>query len=105
MFVVLLKFSDNKGKASHFMEGHKEWIERGFDDGVFLLAGSLQPNLGGGIVAHNTSLPDLQSRVNNDPFVVENVVDAEILEITPSKADARLNFLLGLRPINEPTLG
>ena len=73
--------------------------------GVFLLAGSLQPNLGGGIVAHNTSLPDLQSRVNNDPFVVENVVDAEILEITPSKADVRLNFLLGLRSINEPTLG
>ena len=94
MFVVLLKFSDNKGKASQFMEGHKDWIKRGFDDGVFLLVGSLQPNSGGGIVAHNTSLPDLQSRVNNDPFVVESVVNAEILEITPSKADARLNFLL-----------
>lgn len=94
MFVVLLKFADNKGKASQFMEGHKEWIKRGFDDGVFLLVGSLQPNLGGGIVAHNTSLSDLQNRVNNDPFVAENVVKAEILEITPSKADARLNFLL-----------
>jgi uncharacterized protein YciI len=74
------------------MEGHKEWIERGFDDGVFLLAGSLQPNLGGGIVAHNTSLSDLQSRVNGDPFVAENVVSAEILEITPSRADERLTF-------------
>jgi len=105
MFVVLLKFSDNKSKATQIMEGHKEWIQRGFNDGVFLLTGSLQPNLGGGILAHNTSLPDLQSRVNNDPFVVENVVDAEILEITPSEADARLNFLLGSRPINEPTLG
>ena len=94
MFIVLLKFSDNKGKAGQFMDGHKEWIERGFDDGVFLLAGSLQPNLGGGIVAHNTSLPDLQSRVNTDPFVAERVVKAEILEITPSKADARLKFLL-----------
>ena len=94
MFIVLLKFSDNKGKASEFMEGHKEWIKRGFEDGVFLLVGSLQPNLGGGIVAHNTSLSDLQSRVNTDPFVAEKVVKAEILEITPSKADARLNFLL-----------
>ena len=94
MFIVLLKFSDNKGKASQFMEGHNEWIKRGFDDGVFLLVGSLQPNLGGGVVAHNTSLSDLQSRVNTDPFVAEKVVKAEILEITPSKADARLNFLL-----------
>ena len=95
MFVVLLKFSSNKGHASQFMEGHKEWIKRGFDDGVFLLVGNLQPQLGGGIVAHNTSLADLQSRLNDDPFVAKNVVSADILEIAPSKADARLQFLLG----------
>jgi uncharacterized protein YciI len=95
MFIVFLKFSDNKGQAGQFMEGHNEWIRRGFDDGVFLLVGSLQPNLGGGIVAHNTTLSDLQSRVNSDPFVAEKVVSAEILEITPAKADERLNFLLG----------
>ena len=94
MFIVLLEFSDNKDQASQLMEGHKEWIKRGFDDGVFLVVGSLQPNLGGGIVSHNTSLSDLQSRVNDDPFVAENVVSAEILEITPAKADERLNFLL-----------
>ncbi len=95
MFVVLLRFSDNKAKAGQFMEGHKEWIKRGFDDGVFLLAGSLQPNLGGGILAHNTSLADLEARVNADPFVVENVVKAEILEITPARAEERLKFLMG----------
>ncbi len=94
MFIVLLKFSDNKKQAPEFMQGHKNWIKQGFDDGVFLLVGSLQPNLGGSVVAHNTSLSDLQSRVNDDPFVLENVVSAEILEITPSDADDRLNFLL-----------
>jgi uncharacterized protein YciI len=95
MFIVSLKFSASKGRANQFMEGHKEWIKRGFDDGVFLLVGNLQPNLGGGIVAHNTSLSDLESRVNDDPFVAENVVTAEILEIAPSKTDERLKFLLG----------
>jgi uncharacterized protein YciI len=95
MFIVFLKFSANKSQASQFMDGHKEWIKRGLDDGVFLLVGSLQPNLGGGILAHNASLPDLQSRVNEDPFVAENVVSAEILEITPSMFDDRLKFLLG----------
>jgi len=95
MFIVLLKFSDNKSQAGQFMEGHNEWIKRGFDDGVFLLVGSLQPSLGGGIVAHNTSLSELQNRVNNDPFVTANIVSAEILEISPAKADERLTFLLG----------
>lgn len=95
MFIVLLKFSDNKDQAGQFMDGHNEWIKRGFDDGVFLLVGSLQPNLGGGLVAHNTTLSELQNRVNDDPFVAENVVSAEILEISPANADERLEFLLG----------
>lgn len=88
------RFSDNKGEAGRFMEGHNRWITRGFDDGVFLVVGSLQPDAGGGIVAHNTSLRDLQARVNDDPFVAEKVVSAEIFEKTLAKADDRLSFLL-----------
>jgi len=95
MFVVLLRFSGNKARAGQFMDGHKAWIRRGFDDGVFLLVGSLKPEQGGAVVAHNTSLAKLESRVNEDPFVAEQVVAAEILEIAPARADARLDFLLG----------
>lgn len=94
MFIVLLKFSGNKGQAGEYMEGHNEWIKRGFDDGVFLVVGSLQPSQGGGILAYNTTLTDLQARVNDDPFVANSVVSAEILEITPAKSDERLQFLV-----------
>jgi uncharacterized protein YciI len=94
MFIVFLRFSENKSQAGQFMEGHNSWVKQGIDDGVFLVVGSLQPNLGGGIIAYNTSLNDLQSRVNDDPFVAENVVTAEINEITPSITDERLSFLL-----------
>ena len=94
MFIVLLKFSSNKSKAGQFMDGHKAWLKRGFDDGVFLLAGSLEPGLGGGLVAHNTLLSELQRRVNDDPFVMEDVVKAEIYELDPGKADQRLQFLV-----------
>jgi len=95
MFIVFLRFSDNKSKAGEFMEGHNEWIKRGFDDGVFILAGSLQPNLGGSVIAHNESLSELQERVNSDPFVAGNIVSAEIIEIDPKKVDDRLDFLIG----------
>lgn len=94
MFIVLLKFSANKAQASRFMDGHKQWIKGGFDDGIFLLVGSLKSNLGGGIVAHNTSLPELQRRVDADPFVAQKIVEPEILELEPATADERLRFLL-----------
>ena len=95
MFIVLLRLSENKSKAGNFMEGHNQWIKQGFDDGVFLLVGSLQPNKGGAVVARNVSLHELQDRVSQDPFVQEGIVSAEILEIEPKKADDRLNFLIG----------
>lgn len=95
MFIVFLRFSTHRGEAGRLMPGHKAWIQQGFDEGVFLLAGSLQPQAGGAIVAHATSLEALQARVDKDPFVVEDVVRAEIVEVTPSAVDDRLGFLLG----------
>ena len=94
MFIVLLKFSENKAQAGQFMDGHNAWIKRGFDEGVFLVSGSLQPKAGGAVVAHNTTLTELEERVNGDPFVAENVVSAEIIEIAAARTDERLAFLL-----------
>lgn len=93
MFIVTLKFSDNKPRAGELMAGHKAWIQRGFDDGLFLLVGSLQPDQGGGVVAHNTTREALEAFVQEDPFVAEKVVIAEILEISPARMDKRLEFL------------
>lgn len=94
MFIVFLKFSENKANAGEFMEGHNAWLKKGFDDGAFLLAGSLQPKAGGGILAQAGSREEIEARVALDPFVAENVVSAEIHELTPAKADDRLSFLL-----------
>jgi uncharacterized protein YciI len=94
MFLVFLRFSERRDQAGAFMKGHNEWLQRGFDDGVFLVAGSLQPKRGGALIAHNTSLENLRTRVAEDPFVIEGVVEAEVLEVSPAKTDERLRFLL-----------
>lgn len=94
MFVVLLKFSANKANASQFMDGHNAWLRDGFEKGFFLLAGTIQPKLGGAIVAYNATFEKIQEIVKKDPFVAENVVAAEIIEITPSKTADQLSFLM-----------
>ena len=93
MFVVLLRFSANKARAADFMQAHNDWIRRGFDEGVFLLAGSLKPGLGGAVLAHAVTRADLEARVAEDPFVAQGVVSADIIEIAPGRADDRLAFL------------
>lgn len=95
MFIVLLRFASNQGRAGELMPAHNAWIARGMADGVFLLVGSLQPRAGGVILAHNSTRAELEARVNQDPFVEHHVVNAELLEVSSSKADPRLEFLLG----------
>jgi len=94
MFIVLLRFAQNKNRASDFMDGHNQWIKRGFEDKVFLIVGSLQSGGGGFVIVHGESREALEHRVNQDPFVAEKIVTAEIMELDPKKADARLDFLL-----------
>jgi uncharacterized protein YciI len=93
MFIVLLTFSDNRTQAGALMPAHNAWIARGFDDGVFLVVGSLPQNQGGALLVHRTTRAQLEQRVQEDPFVAEGVVHAQVLELTPSRVDARLAFL------------
>jgi uncharacterized protein YciI len=93
MFLVILRFSRNRDGGPRHMDGHKAWIQQGFREGVFLVAGSLHGNQGGAVLAHNTTLAQLESRVRTDPFVTEDVVSVEIVEFSVSRTDERLTFL------------
>lgn len=94
MYIVFLKFAENKASAPQFMEAHKNWIKQGLDENVFLLVGSIEPNAGGAILAHNETEEEIHERINTDPFVKEGVVTAEITKISPAKASENMQFLL-----------
>ncbi|TWC14527.1 MULTISPECIES: YciI family protein [unclassified Pseudomonas] len=94
MFVVFLRFSAGRDLAGQLMQAHKDWLQCGFDAGVFIMAGSLEPQAGGMILASGITLAQLEDRISGDPFVMQDVVQAEIVEVKPSKADPRLAFLL-----------
>lgn len=95
MFIVFLRFSKEKDRASELIAAHNEWLARGMAEGVFLLVGSLLPRAGGVLVANDTTRADLEDRVRDDPFVANDVVSFEVFEISCKKADPRLAFLLG----------
>jgi uncharacterized protein YciI len=94
MFLVLLPLSANRARAPELLAAHKAWIQRGLDEGVFLLVGGLQPQGGGMILAQGLSREALELRVKADPFVEHDVVGFELIEFAPTFAEARLSFLL-----------
>lgn len=92
MFIITLRFA-NKERAPALMDRHNAWIKPGFDDGVFLLVGSIRPDGGGVIMAHNAPRAAVEARVQSDPFVAGGVVHADIVEIAPNRTEDRLGFL------------
>ena len=58
------------------------------------MAGSLRAQQGGVVLAHQVSSKNLQQRVDADPFIMQGIVSAEILDIAPARADDRIRFLL-----------
>ncbi|NIZ15761.1 YciI family protein [Phaeobacter sp. HF9A] len=93
MYVIFLKFAENKAQIQDHLEAHKSWLAEGFDAGVFLAAGSLEAGQGGAILTRREDRAALEARVADDPFVVAGVVTAEITGFEPTRTDARLAFL------------
>lgn len=93
MFVVSLKFKVDRSEVAALMPAHGQWLQRGFDEGVFVLSGGIAPAVGGMIFAHQLTRDELLRRLDEDPLIIEDKVSVDISEIKISKIDERLRFL------------
>jgi uncharacterized protein YciI len=95
MHIIFLKFGPNRAQAGQWMADHKRWMQQGIDDGSFLMTGSLDNAQGGAVLAVNMDREAIQRRVAEDPFVIHQVVTAEIHTVAPSLMAQGLAPLLG----------
>jgi uncharacterized protein YciI len=93
LFIITLTLTEQKTKAPEYMAAHNAWIAKGFEEGVFLMVGSLKPQGGGAILASDADLASIQSRVADDPFVSQGIAIPHIQEVAPGRTDPRLSFL------------
>ena len=84
MHIIFLKFGPNRAQAGQWLAEHKRWMQQGIDDGSFLMTGSLDNAQGGVVLAANMDREAVQRRVDQDPFVIHQVVTAEIHTVAPS---------------------
>jgi uncharacterized protein YciI len=93
MFMVLLEFAENRARAPEWMDGHKAWLQQGFEEGVFAASGSLAGQQGGAILAFGLEAAELEHRLSQDPFVMHGVVKPNVIEVSLTRTDPRLDFL------------
>lgn len=93
VFVIKLTYVKPVDEVDRFLSDHKAWVKKGFDEGVFLLSGGLRPRTGGLLLALGNDRGAIETRVSQDPFIVNSVASACIMEVMPSSLDERLGFV------------
>ncbi|WP_040617311.1 YciI family protein [Roseibium sp. TrichSKD4] len=93
MLIAYLTFGKNREKAPQLMEAHKAWIAKGFAENGFVMVGSLKDGGGGAVLANDITRDAFEAYLQQDPFVIEEIVETEVREITPARTDERLAFL------------
>lgn len=84
MFLVLLRYERPLAEIDRLMPDHVAFLEKGFEQGLFLLAGRRDPREGGVILARAPSAEALAGLMELDPFVREGVASFEILSFRSS---------------------
>lgn len=88
--VVLLSYVRPLDEVDAQMAAHVAWLEQGFGQSVFLVAGRRTPRTGGVVVMRGTR-EAVERVVATDPFVTSGVATAEVVPFSASFAATELH--------------
>jgi uncharacterized protein YciI len=94
MFILSLTYVKPTEEADRVMAPHMDWVNAGYDSGMFLASGRKKPRTGGVILA-NGDRAEIEAYVAADPFVVEGVATYDITEVSVTRTAAGLEGLKG----------
>jgi uncharacterized protein YciI len=90
MFLILLTFKKPMSEVDRFVGEHREFLERYYASGHFLLSGRKEPPAGGVILAKAETQLEIQSIIANDPFYIEQIAQYHIIQFSPSMSAPNL---------------
>jgi uncharacterized protein YciI len=90
MFVIVLRYVQPLSEVDRLAPAHFEHLDTYYEQGIILVSGRRVPRVGGVIIAHGTTLAEVESMMRADPFVSEGIATYEIIEFSPGKTDPRL---------------
>jgi uncharacterized protein YciI len=93
VFIVSVTYQAELEDIEAALPLHREWLEQHYAEGVFVLSGRQVPRIGGVILATGVSRSDLNRRLAQDPFHLQQLATYAVVEIEPTMAVDALAFL------------
>ncbi|MEG3180871.1 YciI family protein [Sphingomonas sp. LT1P40] len=92
--VILLEYLASEEDVDAQLKPHVEWLTKGFDEGLFLIAGRQVPRTSGVILCRGKRA-EVEALAATDPFVTSGVAKANVVEMAVSFAADDWAPLLG----------
>lgn len=91
--LILLRYVKPLDAVDAQMAAHVAWLDRGFAEGVFVVAGRRDPRTGGVILCRGKAR-EVEALAQSDPFVTSGVATIEVVAFNASFAAPALADLL-----------
>lgn len=85
LFILLSTYVQPLSEVDRVLPAHREFLQRHYEAGTFLVSGPLDPRTGGVILARAAARERIQEILAQDPFFVEGISEYQVLEFTPTK--------------------
>jgi uncharacterized protein YciI len=85
MFLLLSRYLKPVDEIDRVLPAHREFLDRHYAAGHFMVSGPLEPRTGGVIVTFPMTRSLLESILAEDPFVLEGISEYQVLEFKPTK--------------------
>lgn len=92
MFILSLTYVKPTEEADRLMAPHMDWVNAGYDSGLFLASGRKNPRTGGVILAKGERT-EVEAYVATDPFTMEGVAVYEVTEVAVTRTAPSLEGL------------
>jgi uncharacterized protein YciI len=86
MFILLVNYVKGLDGIDELMSEHREYLDRHYGDGTFVLSGRRVPRTGGAILAVGDDLDAITKVTETDPFVRAGLARYDIIQVTVTAA-------------------
>ena len=85
MFVIELVYKADLSAIDAHMAEHVKFLKKYYDSGNFLISGRKIPRDGGIILAAGKSRAEIETIIQEDPFITRGLADFRIIEFRASQ--------------------
>lgn len=85
MFIFVLTYQKPIQDVEKYLEAHRNYLDKNYNDGHFIASGRQEPRTGGLIICKAESKDKAIEIMQSDPFYINEIAKYDIIEFIPTK--------------------